>query len=89
MNIIIEKCPWCRGSGYELAEQGSSLAYRCPDCNGAGEIQRCGDCGEIIDGDYCKNCYGECECGEIIEKKDLENGLCPECMALMEQCNAN
>ena len=80
MDIVIEKCPWCRGRGYEYAERGSSLTFRCPDCGGTGEIQKCGECGRVIEGDYCEDCYSECsECKNIVSIDSLINGLCPDC----------
>lgn len=31
------KCKHCNGRGYLSVEPGSSLAYRCTDCQGDGE----------------------------------------------------
>lgn len=30
------RCRWCHGDGAISVERGSSLRYRCPDCNGSG-----------------------------------------------------
>ena len=80
MDIEIQKCPYCRGTGKQYVEHGSSLSYRCPDCHGTGEIQKCGVCGRVIEGDYCDFCFAECsECKDIVPIYSLYNGLCPDC----------
>ena len=33
------KCRWCNGTGKMYVEPGSSLYYRCGDCQGTGLVQ--------------------------------------------------
>lgn len=32
------KCHWCRGRGVQYLD-GGRLQYKCPDCEGTGELQ--------------------------------------------------
>lgn len=58
------KCRWCNGSGYDRTP-GESFAYRCPDCNGTGELPECEICGqelttdEEVENGLCEECKEE------------------------------
>lgn len=74
-------CQWCKGTGREYVEQGSSLCYACPDCNGSGFIPECDICGEEFEGEFCEDCYMECEeCGTVVPISETQNGLCEDCI---------
>lgn len=75
-------CPYCRGTGTQYVESGSSLSYVCPDCDGTGYIPNCDTCGEPYVGEYCSNCYTECSvCGSVCSKEsdDYTYYLCECC----------
>lgn len=44
-------CQWCRGTGREYLERGTSLCYPCPDCSGRGRIGEPTDAPDRDDGD--------------------------------------
>ena len=74
-------CRWCGGSGRQHIERGSSLSYRCPDCDGTGHLPECDVCGEPYSGDYCEDCYAECEgCREVCLIENMQDGLCEACV---------
>jgi hypothetical protein len=80
------ECKWCHGTGTEYVEPGSSLCYRCPDCNGTGYIPECDNFGREYVGEYCDHCYTECdECGEVCLIDDIEKGICEDCAAIEEE----
>jgi RecJ-like exonuclease len=73
-------CRYCHGKGFQYVESGSSLSYECPDCGGTGEVEICEVCGHSYPGEYCPECFSECEnCGEVVNNLDLIDGLCPDC----------
>lgn len=79
------ECRWCNGTGRQYVERGSSLCFSCPDCDGTGSIPECDVCGEEYDGDYCPECYAECEeCGEVCQLEYMTDGLCEDCAAEYE-----
>lgn len=50
--------------------------YECANCTGL----TCDGCGE---GGLCPDCAGDlaicCECGEVVERVDLDDGWCAAC----------
>jgi hypothetical protein len=77
-------CKWCGGTGRQYVEEGSSLNYVCPDCDGQGYLPECDNCGEEYSGEYCEKCYAECEeCGEVVLISELNNGFCADCVEVM------
>ena len=74
-------CKYCHGRG-GISVEGTSLAYRCPDCDGLGYTEHCDLCDEELGEDgYCHHCFAKCEsCGVIFEKEEMQNNLCPDCM---------
>lgn len=75
-------CPYCRGTGIQYVESGSSLCYACPDCNGTGSIPTCDRCGNTFIGEYCDNCYTVCDSCRTIKVIDDEMSdtfICYEC----------
>lgn len=76
----MSECRWCHGTGVQYLEQGSSLCYACPDCGGTGSTPVCDICGSEYDGEYCTECYAECEeCGKVCVIDDIADGLCEDC----------
>lgn len=73
-------CKWCCGTGIQYVESGSSLCYACPDCGGSGYLPECDQCGEEYYGEYCEDCYIECEeCGEVCLRYRDDSKLCEDC----------
>lgn len=73
------QCKYCSGWGVEYVD-GSSLSYRCPDCDGTGYIPECEECGKEYSGNYCEDCYDACiECGEYVPKEEIIDGRCECC----------
>lgn len=78
------ECRWCNGRGFQYVESGSSLCYTCPDCGGTGEVEICEVCGHSYPGEFCPECFSQCdECGEVCRIDELKSGLC-ECCAEKE-----
>lgn len=78
-------CMYCHGRGYQNVERGSGLCYACPDCGGNGVIPECENCGREYYDEYCERCYTECEeCGEIVLKEEVKDGICAGCREAME-----
>ena len=77
----MKDCPYCKGTGTQYVESGSSLSYDCPDCNGSGYVPECPACGREYYGDFCEDCYGVCACCEDIERLEHldDDNLCEMC----------
>ena len=72
-------CKFCNGWGVEYVD-GTSLRFKCQDCNGTGKIPECDECGIEYNGEYCEECYAPCkECGAVTLTDALENGRCADC----------
>lgn len=66
-------------------DRGSSLRYDCTGCGGSGYIPECEECGREYYDEYCERCYAECEeCGEIVLKEEMKDGICSCCRECME-----
>lgn len=75
-------CPYCRGTGTQYVESGSSLCYDCPDCGGTGSTPTCDCCGNDYYGEYCEDCYTVCpSCRVIRPWTDIgeTSGICADC----------
>lgn len=80
-------CPYCRGTGIQYVESGSSLSYTCPDCDGTGVTPTCPRCGNEYDGEYCQNCYTVCDSCRTIKSVDDEMSdcfICYDCVQAAE-----
>jgi hypothetical protein len=78
-------CRWCKGTGVQYVERGSSLCYTCPDCGGNGYLPECDICGEEYYGEYCEDCYVMCEeCGLLCRRYADDSELCEDCYNEME-----
>lgn len=77
----MKDCPYCKGTGTQYVESGSSLSYACPDCGGSGSVPECPACGKEYSGDFCEDCYGVCECCEDIARLEYldDDNLCEMC----------
>lgn len=77
-------CHYCRGTGIQYVESGSSLCYSCPDCNGTGLSPTCDRCGNTFIDEYCENCYTVCEACRTIKSIDEEmvqdDTICDSCI---------
>jgi hypothetical protein len=73
------ECKYCAGWGVEYVD-GSSLSYRCPDCDGTGYIPECEECGKEYSTEYCEDCYARCcFCEGLYLKSELHDDVCDEC----------
>ena len=72
-------CFYCRGTGIQYVEPGSSLSYPCPDCDGTGIVPTCDRCGNEYDGEYCDNCYDVCDSCRTIKSVDYDMYDCFIC----------
>ena len=88
----VETCPYCHGRGWErggFPGDGDIRLYNCPDCGGSGYIRRCKECNNTFDGEYCEDCFAQCEtCGEVVPLDNAnwhKAGQCWECDSCREE----
>lgn len=74
------ECKYCKGTGVQYVERGSSLCYQCTDCDGTGFIPECPTCGEEYYSGYCPTCQTLCDqCGEIGDRYSEHSDICVSC----------